>query len=225
MRVCFCSQKVMLTWTGAPLFCKLSLWIRCLRAAHSLRAFTTPAAEEKNGKEVGLLEAEPKQKSGSLLQCTADRAGDASAVECVRRNRILRSYILKRNWDCDLEFKVIQSLLAIPTPSFWLPFHMRYPLVYDFEWETFHCDSGLGDLILTDGLGSFLIVEAKTLFTFGHGSKRCQSANRGFKRRAVKQQCLRNAQIWHSRNPNVKRTEGVVVTEEGTKHVALLVRD
>ena len=188
----------------------------------SLSIAKTIADKATNGKLSDELEAQPtKRNLGSLLPPPAD----TSLIECARRNRILRSYLLRRNWECDLEFKVLQSLLAVPTPYFWLPFHSKYPLVYDFEWETFHLDAGHGDLIFTDGLGGFLIVEAKSVLTFGYGSVVTQKGNRTKKRRLARQQCLRNAQLWHSSHPNVMKTEGVVVTEEGIlHHVTILER-
>ena len=160
------------------------------------------------------LEAEIKQKWPTLRPPTID----TSLMECARRNRILRSYVRRRTWDCDPEFKVLQNLLGVPTPPFWLPFHARYPLVYDLEWETFHVDGGHGDLVLTNGLGGFLIVELKFSTVFGSGLPANRRVGRTKKRRLARAQCSRNARLWHDVYPDVVRTEGVVVTEEGVLH-------
>ena len=160
------------------------------------------------------LEAETKQKWPTLRPPTID----TSLTECARRNRILRTYVLKRTWDCDPEFKVLQNLLGVPTPRFWLPFHANYPLVYDLEWETFHVDGGHGDLVLTNGLRAFLVVELKFSTVFGGGLPASHRVGRTRKRRLARAQCSRNVQLWHGIYPDVVRTEGVVVTEEGILH-------
>lgn len=204
------------------------LSVKCFRflpvQSMSLRLFSVfkcNGDEITNGEHSDGSEAQPERRLANLLTPTPD----STLVECVRRNKILRSYVRRWHWEYDLEFKVVQNLLAVPTPYFWLPFHAKYPLVYDFEWETFHWDGGHGDLVLTDGLGGFLIVEAKSLFTFGQGLASTRRTNRTRKRSLARQQCSRNTKLWHGNHSNAKSTEGVVVTEEGILfHVTALER-
>ncbi len=77
------------------------------------------------------------------------------------RDNTIRSYIINRNWDKNPEFLIVKEVinhLAEKMPQF-----REYKYAYDYEWEVVQgrTDKGKGDLVFTDGLGKFLIVECK----------------------------------------------------------------
>ncbi len=77
------------------------------------------------------------------------------------RDKTIRSYIINRYWDKNPEFLIVKEVinhLAEKRPQF-----REYKFAYDYEWEVVQgrTDKGKGDLVFTDGLGRFLIVECK----------------------------------------------------------------
>ena len=91
---------------------------------------------------------------------------DTSKEECIRRDGIIRSYIMNHDWYVSAEFHLVRTLVMKP-PSKWIPFAETYPLIFDYEWSI---EGGFGDLIYTDGCDNFLIVEVKSMSTGGKAS-------------------------------------------------------
>lgn len=81
--------------------------------------------------------------------------------DLINRDKTIRNYINNRNCDNNPEFLIVQDVirnLGEKTPQF-----RKYKYAYDYEWEVVQgrTDKGKGDLVFTDGLGKFLIVECK----------------------------------------------------------------
>lgn len=81
-----------------------------------------------------------------------------SQSEAEQRDRVLRAYLLGRDWDEGPEYKLGRDLVLTAPLAL-----SAYPLVYDYEWEVNqgHSQYGKGDLVFTDGTGRFAIVEVK----------------------------------------------------------------
>jgi hypothetical protein len=147
---------------------------------------------------------------------------DTSLMECMRRNSIIRPYIIQRDWHMSLEFKLIKNLvhvLGTPRPE-WTPYAERYRYLFDYEWAN---PSGKGDLIFSDGQNNFLIVEVKTMETDNGASTGPTSrVRRRRKKRHVEEQADKYSRIWHRLNPQVKTTTGVIATENGIRRICEL---
>ena len=76
----------------------------------------------------------------------------------IERDRVIRAYLVGRKWDTNPEFGLLRDLVTNGHPDL-----VAFPYVYDYEWEVQpgFSNAGCGDLVLTDGLGNFAVVEAK----------------------------------------------------------------
>lgn len=146
---------------------------------------------------------------------------DTSLRECKRRDKILRDYIRKRDWDQSLEFKLARNLLISPTRT-WRRHYSRYHYLFDYEWVN---PAGKGDLVFTDGNNRFLIVELKSMLTdIGLTSGKRSRERRRRKMRHVEEQTRTYAKQWHEMNPQVDSTVGVCITETESKQLIELER-
>ncbi len=75
-----------------------------------------------------------------------------------RRDRILRAFFVGNDWNTNPEFALKRDLVLRSAELL-----SEYPLLVDDEWEVVpgHTGSGRGDLLFTDGNGSFAVVEVK----------------------------------------------------------------
>ncbi len=83
------------------------------------------------------------------------------------RDRVIRGYIDGRTWDLNPEFVLIRELVRGGHAGL-----AGFPLLYDYEWEVHpgRSDGGRGDLVFTDGIGNFAVVEAKYIDTSRTGA-------------------------------------------------------
>jgi hypothetical protein len=79
-------------------------------------------------------------------------------AEIQHRDQVLRAYFRGRGWDWNNEFLLKRKLILYS--SQFLP---QYPYVIDDEWEVeaSRTDKGRGDLVFTNGAGSYAVVEVK----------------------------------------------------------------
>lgn len=77
---------------------------------------------------------------------------------CVHRDRVIRDYLIGRVWDENPEFRLLRALVLEGQPLL-----ADVPYVFDYEWEveSGHSNLGRGDLVLTNGAGTFAVVEVK----------------------------------------------------------------
>ena len=126
--------------------------------------------------------------------------------ECVKRDDILRPYFKKHDWYVSAEFHLVRTLVMKP-PSICILFTKKYPFIFDYEWPI---EDGFGDLIYTDGCDNFLIVEVKSMAT---GTGHTQRVKNHEKRKEGREQAIKYTRLWHNKNPQVKKTVGVFVTD------------
>ena len=102
-----------------------------------------------------------------------------------RRNSVLRAYIAGRDWDTNAEFQLVRRLVAEGDVRLG-----SLTLLFDYEWEVSagHSNHGCGDLVFTDGSGSFAVVEVK--FIDDTRSGRTVRGKRRKSRKHVKKQAL-----------------------------------
>ena len=81
--------------------------------------------------------------------------------ELIHRDNTIRNYIINRTWDKNPEFLIVQDVIRNLGEK--IPQFRNYKYAYDYEWEVVQgrTNEGKGDLVFTDGLGKFLIVECK----------------------------------------------------------------
>ena len=137
--------------------------------------------------------------------------------ECVKRDDILRPYFKKHDWYVSAEFHLVRRLIMKP-PLKWIPYAETYPLIFDFEWPVGNL---CGDLIYTDGCNNFLVAEVKSMSRSTDGKGHNRRVNNRDKRLNGKAQTEKYTRLWHDKNPQVKNTVGVFVTdansEDGTE--------
>jgi hypothetical protein len=109
-------------------------------------------------------------------------------VEAARRDKVLRQFIMERFWDKSPEFLLIQELVREGHELL-----EGYPFLVEYEWEVEQGSSqyGRGDLLFTDGEGSFAVVEAKWIDLDSTGPT--ASNRRTKKRKQVRDQAWRYA--------------------------------
>lgn len=116
--------------------------------------------------------------------------------EIEHRNQVLRAYFEGRNWDRNNEYALKRKLILNSHQL--LP---NYPYVIEDEWEVEpgRTDRGRGDLVFTNGLGYFAIVEVKWIDIEGLGrSGSTKRTSNRKKRRAVEEQALTYAKIYRT---------------------------
>jgi len=139
---------------------------------------------------------------------------DKSKIE--HRNYVLREYFNGRDWDRNNEYALKRRLVLSSHQL--LP---NYPYVIEDEWEVEagRTDKGRGDLVFTDGIGCFGVVEVKWIDLEGEGrtGSTKRTSNRK-KRRAVEEQAITYANLYAEliiRAQNtVKRVEAFIFTNE-----------
>ena len=144
---------------------------------------------------------------------------DTSLGECKRRDEVIRPFYTHCFWSefRPVSFKLAQRLFIEPFPEGWKPYNSAYPYVFDFYWEVLPGVSHFtGDLLFTDGLNRFLVVETQLLET-GLTHQEIRSRRRNARRRHGRQKLVHGMHIWHFSQPQVVLTEGLWVTEEGVK--------
>lgn len=134
------------------------------------------------------------------------------------RDQVIRSYINNRNWDKNNEFLlkrklILNSLQLLP----------KYPFVVEDEWEVEfgRSDSGLGDLIFTDGNGNFAVVEIKYIDKLNSGDT--VSNRRTKKRQKVREQSIKYTDIY-SKNNFVKSIKAFIFTNDNSQPIEINIR-
>ena len=145
---------------------------------------------------------------------------DTSKSECIRRDNVIRPYITNHDWYVSAEFHLVRTLVMKP-PLHWRPYSRDYPFIFDFEWVN---EEGKGDLIYTDGNNNFLVVEVKSMCCDGYGSGQTHRTKKRQKRRDGEKQTEIYSQLWHEKNPQVKKTTGVFVTEDDVQKINCFTR-
>jgi len=89
-----------------------------------------------------------------------------------------------------------------------------YQWIYDYEWEVVpgHPNQGKGDLVMTDGLGSFLVIEVKNINLLRSG--RTARTKRSKSRREVGEQIKSYAIAWRNQHTKARIVLGATYTNE-----------
>ena len=148
--------------------------------------------------------------SGSLTKyvfkkpsCVVDAPVDTTLKECVRRDGIIRPFLVATDWKAYPNFTLLRKLFVQPLLPIWIPFHKKYPFAFDYR-------SRDEFLLCTDGGGHFLVVKVKSVHCCSKGKH--------------KKVCLRFADEWHKCNPQVDKTVAIVISEEKITQVIVLER-
>jgi hypothetical protein len=132
--------------------------------------------------------------------------------EIQHRDRVLRAYFEGRDWDKNNEFALKRKLILHSKQL--LP---QFPYVIDDEWEVepSRTDQGRGDLIFSDGVGNYAVVEVKWIVIEGNGRKgTTKRAGNRKKRRDVEKQAITYAAILSKRLEQVKSVTAYIFTNE-----------
>lgn len=128
------------------------------------------------------------------------------------RDAVLRDYFRKRNWDDNNEFH-LKRILVLKSSQL-LP---QYPYVIDDEWEVQpnRTDEGRGDLVFTDGAGSYAVVEVKWIDLEESDRKGAtkRTSNRR-KRRKVEEQAIGYADALLGRWNDLHSVEAYIFTNQ-----------
>ena len=99
-------------------------------------------------------------------------------AEAQRRDGVLRAFFDGKDWDDNDEFKLKRRLVLASAEL--LP---AFPFLVDDEWDVVpgHTNHGRGDLVFTDGEGSYAVVEVKfiDLGRSGHTARVKRTKSRG----------------------------------------------
>ena len=131
--------------------------------------------------------------------------------EILRRDNIIRSYILGRTWDKNDEFLLIQRIINGDKKDELLS---KYPYVYDYEWEVSDGASNLGkgDLVFTDSKRNFLVVECKYIDIYDQG--RTARTRRTMKRKKIKEQTQNYVLYFKNKHSEAKSVKGLGISSE-----------
>lgn len=126
-----------------------------------------------------------------------------------RRNQVIRAYFADRDWDKNSEYE-LKRYLVLNSHDL-LP---GYPLVIDDEWEVApnQAQDGKGDLVFTDGVGRFAIVEVKWIDLDRSG--KTARTNRTGKRKKVQVQADTYMKAFKRIHPDCLSVEGYYFTSE-----------
>ena len=137
------------------------------------------------------------------------RASDRASDDVRRRDRVLRAYLTDRDWGLDEEANLFRQLVLNPPDSL-----MRFPYLYDYEWQVVpgRQQDGRGDLVFTDGDGRYAVVEVKWIDTQSTGST--ARKRRTAKRRKVEEQLETYAAAFKIQHPAALSVIGLEHTNE-----------
>jgi hypothetical protein len=132
--------------------------------------------------------------------------------EIQHRDRVLRAYFEGRDWDKNNEFALKRKLILQSTQL--LP---QFPYVIDDEWEVepSRTDQGRGDLLFSDGVGNYAVVEVKWIIIEGNGRKgTTKRAGNRKKRRDVEKQAIAYATILSEQLEQAESVAAYIFTNE-----------
>lgn len=133
--------------------------------------------------------------------------------EIQHRDQVLRAYFKGRDWDRNDEYILKQKLIRC---SAWLIPEYQYVIEDEWEVDAGRADQGCGDLVFTDGLGNFAVVEVKWIDVMSSGSTATNKRTK--KRKAVKEQAISYAEIYKEKNLSaVNQVEAYTYTNEYEK--------
>lgn len=130
-------------------------------------------------------------------------------AEVRQRDKVFRNFIQGCTWDRGEEFGLVRDLLSLNCKLM-----AKLPYIYDYEWEVVpgHSNQGKGDLVLTDGRDSYLIVEMKWLT---EASGKTARTKRNKSRKDVVTQAIHYAKLFGNKYPDAKRIIPATYTNEG----------
>ena len=154
-----------------------------------------------------------------------------------KRDGIIYSYLRDRSWDDDPEFLLMREASIIQhkdekkyminpkskhlilldkqeKPSGYVGDVLKkFPYTYEHEWFVYknYAYMGKGDIIMTDGKNSFLVVEFKYIDPRSAG--KTQRVKRTKKRKEVKEQAKFYVEAFRKSHPNAK-VSGMAYTNE-----------
>ena len=171
---------------------------------------------------------------------------DTSLEECQRRDHVIRTFFtecfwreeqypsfkLARSWfipsilddqpsDQDVP-PANRSVYTLHCLSELRPYQEAYPYVFDYDWELLP-PLYKGELLFSDGDNHFLAVEVRNMIAkfVVHGNRDNARVRLAKKRRKL----AHSMNIWHLSQPQVKCTEGLLITNEGFAIAEPLVRE
>lgn len=126
------------------------------------------------------------------------------------RDRVLRAYVMGKRWNLVGEFALLRKLIAAPPKGL----HEAVPCLYDHEWEVEpgRSQSGKGDIVMTNGTGTYAVVEVKWLNMDASG--RTARSRRTRKRSQVEEQAIRYAREFFKSHPEATVVAPLVFTDE-----------
>lgn len=131
-------------------------------------------------------------------------------AEAQRRDRVLRCWFEGRDWSKSPEYQLARSLVMEPPEIL-----QEFAFVVDYEWEVVEGFSqlGRGDLVFTDGLASYAVVEVKYVEggRWG-GSGRNRRNHMREKRRKVEEQAWTYAHAWLRQHPDARSVSLFLLT-------------
>jgi hypothetical protein len=118
--------------------------------------------------------------------------------EIQHRDQVLRAYFKGRDWDSNEEYLLKQKLILRSDRL--LP---EYQYVIEDEWEveSGRVDRGCGDLVFTDGLRRFAVVEVKWIDFQSEGKTARTKRNK--KKNTVEEQAIKYAEIYEQKLPAI----------------------
>lgn len=140
-------------------------------------------------------------------------------AEVTRRDRLHRDYLLGCDWDKGPEHHLVRNfILQQQRNKPWLlpgGRSLNFPYIWDYEWEVEPGAShkGKGDLLLTDGVNDFLVMEFKWLTVDQGGSAR---RKRNKARTEVATQAVKYAAAVRRMFPSCGVTASIKTNEENT---------
>jgi hypothetical protein len=131
------------------------------------------------------------------------------------RDKIIRQYLKKRDWDDDLllgqnaEFLLMRKIIEFQfNTEYYDGILGQYPYIYNYEYEIItEAGIGKGDFIFTDMKGNYLIVECKSV------SQKSTSSKRTAKRKKLREQVPRYVKHLKFKLPNSKSIIGLGITD------------
>lgn len=128
------------------------------------------------------------------------------------RHRILFDYVSKKTWGLDQEALLLRAFIT----DLKNPIRVHYKYVYDLDWKADFPNGlfGRGDLVLTDGKGNFLVVEAKYIDPLEGKTMRTRRTK---KRKEVLNQTQTYLEAFRKQNRlQPEAVKGLVLTNEHT---------
>lgn len=150
---------------------------------------------------------------------------NVSRSECVKRDGVIRSFLNGWCWNEHPNIVLHRKLLSANHCTEWMKYSKRYPYVIDYDYTLYHegfihrgtfvfSDADNNQLLLVEGVS----ISSDQLRNGGSSKTRQKARNR--KRKTLRDKLHTLAQLIH--HCNVKKTEGVIVTDNDIEHCITL---